>query len=35
LANRARTALRLSLDWEGTADQAELIDDPVYGAQGR
>ncbi len=34
IAQTARSYQRaLSLDWRGNADQAELVDDPVYGAQ--
>jgi transglutaminase-like putative cysteine protease len=34
IAQTARSYQRaLSLDWQGTADQAELVDDPVYGAE--
>jgi transglutaminase-like putative cysteine protease len=34
IAQTARSYQRaLSLDWQGTADRAELVEDPVYGAQ--
>src|ERR1700728_3337545 len=34
IAQTARSYQRvLSLDWQGTADQAEQVDDPAYGAQ--